>query len=353
MLSRVSKTTEAMQSENGFDGPDQMLLIRESMLLHKLDHPGIVKFIGINFKSLTNPDALEPSIITEYLPNGSLREILDNEKKSNADYNWTPTKKYIFLLGIAHAMRYLHSHNIIHRDLKPQNILADIDFYPRICDFGLTRCFPGSITNISMTKEIGTPLYMAPELLKGDSHYNSSVDVYAFSILAYEIVTGKSPYFELGKLTPFKLINKVTKGYRPKFTKNMTKKMKTLLSRCWDENTSERPTFDEIYKLLSTDFSFIDEEVDEDEINHYIEDIENECKKDKNPTKVVNGEKTNSSQEKSINNNNDLNCKVFSALVQLFGTRKRKKCRCCSTLFKSSIQRKWRRSCLINARPSL
>ena len=69
-----------------------------------------------------------------YLPNGSLIELLDKEKNSLADMNWTPTKKYISLIGIAAAMRYLHENNIIHRDLKPQNILIDADYYPRVCD---------------------------------------------------------------------------------------------------------------------------------------------------------------------------------------------------------------------------
>lgn len=88
--------------------------------------------------------------------------------------------------------------------------------------------------------------------------------------MAYEIVTGKNLYYELEKVTSFKIANKVMRGYRPKFDKNITKKMKNLLSRCWDENINERPTFDEIYKLLTTD-----------EINQYIEDIEDECKQSK------------------------------------------------------------------------
>lgn len=104
------------------------------------------------------------------------------------------------------------------------------------------------------------------------------MDVYAFAILAYEIVTGKNPYHELGKVTPFKLANKVMRGYRPKFDNTISKKMKNLLSRCWDENISQRPSFDEIYKLLISDFSFFEEDVDADEINQFIEDIENEIK---------------------------------------------------------------------------
>lgn len=69
------------------------------------------------------------------------------KKKSISDDNWSPTKKYISLLGISDAMRYLHKVGVIHRDLKPQNILMDSDYYPRVCDFGLSRCFENSLTN--------------------------------------------------------------------------------------------------------------------------------------------------------------------------------------------------------------
>ncbi|KAK8838287.1 hypothetical protein M9Y10_035710 [Tritrichomonas musculus] len=107
-----------------------------------------------------------------------------------ADNNWSPTKKYIYLLGISDAMRFLHKSGILHRDLKPQNILVD---------FGLSKCFANSLTNsmqFSMTGQIGTPLYMAPEMFEDEEHFGPAVDVYAFALLAYEIVTGKEPFSE-------------------------------------------------------------------------------------------------------------------------------------------------------------
>ena len=132
--------------DNGFDGHDQMLFLRESLILHKLDHPSIVKFIGINFKSFSDPNKFEPTIITEFLPNGSLKDNLNKERSSLSNPNWTPTKKYINMLGIVHAMRYLHEQGIAHRDLKPENILVDSNFYPRVCDFGLSKAFSKTLS---------------------------------------------------------------------------------------------------------------------------------------------------------------------------------------------------------------
>lgn len=69
-----------LKTHCNFDGYQQMLLMRESLILNKLKHPGIVEFKGVNFQSFEDPNKLEPSIITEYLKGGSLKVVLDQEK---------------------------------------------------------------------------------------------------------------------------------------------------------------------------------------------------------------------------------------------------------------------------------
>ena len=169
-----------------------MLFLRESLILHKLNHPSIVKFYGINLHSFDNPMTLSPTILTEYCVNGSLKVLLDKKKNNISDSNC--------LLGISDAMRYLHRGGIVHRDLKLENILIDNNYHPKVCDFGLSKCFSESLRNsmrLSMTGQVGTPLYMAPELYESDDdNYGPGVDVYAFSILQYEIVTGQEPFSE-------------------------------------------------------------------------------------------------------------------------------------------------------------
>ncbi|KAK8845896.1 hypothetical protein M9Y10_020824 [Tritrichomonas musculus] len=276
---------KVINTNTGFDGREQMVFLRESLLLHKLDHPSIVKFKGINLKSFDDEMKLQPTIITEYLAHGSLKENLDKEKISLADSNWNATKKYVTLLGITDGMRYLHRRGIVHRDLKPENILMDSNFYPRICDFGLSRCFSESLRNsmqLTMSGQIGTPLYMAPEILRGEEKYGSAVDVYAFGIIAYEIVTGKVPYYELGEnISPFNLVMKVMSGYRPTFSEDAPEKMRELIEKCWSENPCDRPSFDEIYDSLSSDFSYSEETVDEDEVREYICMLDEEKMEDK------------------------------------------------------------------------
>lgn len=182
-------------------------------------------------------------------------------------------------------MRYLYEQGILHRDLKPQNILMDSNFYPRICDFGFSRCFSEALTQsiqLSMTGQIGAPLYMAPELYDEDEkHFGPGIDVYAFAIIAYEIMTGKEPFTENGKpISIMKLSRKLMNGERPKFTENsgVSKKMRDLIERCWCEDPMKRPPFSEIFKELAGDLSYFDEDIDEDEVNNYIEEL-NESKK--------------------------------------------------------------------------
>ena len=159
--------------ERGFDGNDQMLFLRESLTLHKVSHPSIIKLIGINFKSFTNPQLLQPTIITEYLRHGSLKDNLDNERRSISDIDWSPSKKCITLLGISDALRYLHSQGILHRDLKPENILFDSDFNPKVCDFGLSKCFPEMLTksvNLTISGQFGNHYIYHQKFFEGVKH---------------------------------------------------------------------------------------------------------------------------------------------------------------------------------------
>lgn len=269
--------------DENFDGYEQMLFLRESMILHKLIHPSIVQFKGVNFKSFKNSSILQPTIITEYLPQGSLKDSIEKERRCIAPHEWNTTKKYLALVGIADAMRYLHSQGIIHRDLKPENVLLDKEYHPRICDFGLSKCFSVNFSKslkLKMTGQIGTPLYMAPELLRDDENYGPSIDVYAFAILAYEIASGHEAYFErIEKESSFKLILKIINGERPIRTKGITDKMWNLLVKCWSDKPEERPSFDEIFNELTSDAnSYFPESVDEDEVSEFIDQLHDETK---------------------------------------------------------------------------
>ena len=89
------------------------------------------------------------------------------------------------------SLEYLHNQGVVYRDFKPENILIDRQGYIRLTDFGLSKI---GMHEDGRTKTFcGTLEYMAPEMIKNDN-YNNSVDWFAFGLVLYEMLTGKSPF---------------------------------------------------------------------------------------------------------------------------------------------------------------
>lgn len=178
-------------------------------------------------------------------------------------------------------MNYLHQKKIIHRDLKPGNILMDDDIYPRVSDFGLSRNFrEEDSVELSKTACVGTPKYMAPELLQIKKDYSPSVDVYAFGIMTYEIVAGREPFVKDGEQLTFQLILKkvVVNNESPEYPDDVSLRMKCLINSCLISNPSDRPEFEPIYSQLSSpELDFLDvQDSEKDEILNYIDLLQQE-----------------------------------------------------------------------------
>jgi serine/threonine protein kinase len=215
-------------------------LLREVEILEKLSHPAILPLLS----HWVCPDPPSAIFVTEFMPNKSLREVLSGQRSGNPNPLWTPTAQSICIFGIAAAMSYLESKGIIHRDLKPANILFDADFEPRVSDFALARDETESFTK---TRQIGAPLFMAPELfeMSGDD-YSSEVDVYGFGVLLYSMYA-EPKVLEDGK--PFSsttdLMKKVAKGMR--FQRNdIPDENWRVIEACWNHSPRQRPSFESI-----------------------------------------------------------------------------------------------------------
>lgn len=221
---------------------DQKSFFREILSLSKAKHPAVLSLIGFN---LTNFEGDHyPTIVTEFMPKGSLGDIL------NGNINLPQSKRYIILLGIAEGMKYLHSIGITHRDLKPGNIVLDDNFYPYISDFGASKLANSNQDQNNMESIVGTPLYMAPEIFASEQ-YTNKIDIYSFSLVMYQLITGRLPQIT-SKNNFREIVRAITEGKRPDLTIIEDEEVKSFLSKCWSPNPSERPEFSQIVDEIKT-----------------------------------------------------------------------------------------------------
>ncbi|VFQ67387.1 unnamed protein product [Cuscuta campestris] len=135
---------------------------------------------------------MERLIITEFVPNGSLREHLDGLRGSILDFN----QRLEISIDVAHALTYLHLYAekpIIHRDVKSSNILLTESMRAKVADFGFARLGdPDTDKTHFLTKVKGTVGYLDPEYMK-TYQLSPKSDVYSFGVLLLEILTGRRP----------------------------------------------------------------------------------------------------------------------------------------------------------------
>lgn len=228
---------------------------RELSILATAVHPTILKFVGAT-------DTAPFCIVTQWMPNGSLYHDIHKYHRLNETF------RTIAAFDIARGMQFLHSKSIIHRDLKSLNVLIDQDRLTHICDFGYSKQMEGK--NALMTKNVGTPHWMAPELLTQSDNYDNKVDVYAYAIVFWELVTCQLPY---NGMEPTQIIAQVLmNNARPRIPSTLSGPTLDLMTMCWDREPKSRPTFTEIL-LAFREGSIMIPGADQDEVMKYIEAV--------------------------------------------------------------------------------
>ncbi|CAL5059413.1 unnamed protein product [Urochloa decumbens] len=208
----------------------------EVRIMSRLRHPNVVLFLGY----VTQPPNL--SILTEYLPRGSLYRLL-HRPNSQID----EVRRLKMALDVAKGMNYLHSSHptIVHRDLKSPNLLVDRNWVVKVSDFGMSRL--KHHTFLSSKSTAGTPEWMAPEVLRNEPS-NEKCDVYSFGVILWELATMRVPW---SGLNPMQVVGAVGfQNRRLDIPREVDPQVASIISSCWDNDPSKRPSFSQLLSPL-------------------------------------------------------------------------------------------------------
>ncbi|KAF7655476.1 hypothetical protein LDENG_00055180 [Lucifuga dentata] len=216
---------------------ERKAFIVELRQLSRVNHANIVKLYG----SCNNPVCL----VMEYAEGGSLYNVLHGAEP--LPY-YTASHAMSWCFQCSQGVAYLHGMKpkaLIHRDLKPPNLLLVAGgTVLKICDFG-TACD----IQTHMTNNKGSAAWMAPEVFEGNN-YSEKCDVFSWGIILWEVITRRKPFDEIGG-PAFRIMWAVHNGTRPPLIKNLPKPIESLMTRCWSKDPSQRPSMEEIVKIMT------------------------------------------------------------------------------------------------------
>ncbi|KAI3515152.1 hypothetical protein L1887_13904 [Cichorium endivia] len=217
-------------------GADLAEFKREIRIMQRLWHPNVVLFMG----AVTRSPNL--SIITEYLPRGSLYRII-HRPQCQIDEK----RRIKMALDVAKGMNCLHSSipTIVHQDLKSPNLLVDEDWNVKVCGFGLSRLKHN--TFLSSKSTAGMPEWMAPEVLRNENS-NEKCDVYSFGVILWELATLRLPW---SGMNPMQVVGAVGfQNRRLDIPKDADPLVGRIIWECWQTDPNLRPSFAQLTVAL-------------------------------------------------------------------------------------------------------
>ena len=225
-------------------------ILYETNLMRSLFHPSVTKILE------TFESEKYMLIIMEYISGGNLQNFVKKRRKL-----CEKTSKILFR-QIIQGIKYIHSKGIVHRDIKLENILLDLNNIIKICDFGVGKLIKPSTI---LKDQCGTPVYMAPEILKGEGYHGFPVDIWSAGVALYIMLSGALPF---NKSKDHDLEYAIL-NTNPKEIPDISQEAKNLLKNILEKDPKKRYTEDQILE-----HPWLNDNNDEDSYD-YNSDIRN------------------------------------------------------------------------------
>ncbi|KAM3309503.1 hypothetical protein ACQJBY_030650 [Aegilops geniculata] len=213
---------------------------KEAQIMKLIDHPNVIKA----YCSFVVDHNLW--VIMPFMAEGSCLHLM---KVAHPDGLEEPVICSI-LKETLKALAYLHGQGHIHRDVKAGNILVDSPGVVKLGDFGVSAClFDRGDRQRSRNTFVGTPCWMAPEVLQPGTGYNFKADIWSFGITALELAHGHAPF---SKYPPMKVLLMTLQNAPPGLDydrdRKFSKSFKEMVAMCLVKDQTKRPTAEKLLK---------------------------------------------------------------------------------------------------------